>query len=283
MEIISAIKNYIEYLEKSHGLCISLHPMEPEPVILFSELFSFNIHRIPYCISVKSFEPFKKKCLECQKKAYQKVKSGSFCGECFAGVYEFVYPIRRAAKVIGFISVSGYRRDGRHKALAAAKEFLSGGKALLGAYERLKTGLPDKSFLDTVTAPLCLMLELAYLKAGEWDTGDPDKKILAYLWENHNGNISIDDICRHFGYSRSYISHRFSEKNGMGIKEYIIRLRIENAKSLLVNSQLNITEVAGAVGYADGNRFSQIFKSRTGISPSKYRRAAGTEKNRRFD
>lgn len=282
MEIISAVKNYIEYLEKNHGLCISLHPMEPEPVILFSELFTFNIHRIPYCVFVKSFEPFKKKCLECQRKAYHKVMSGAFCGECFAGVYEFVYPIRCVSRVIGFISVSGYRGGGRYKALAAAEKFPSGGEALLGAYEKLKAGLPDRSFLDTVIAPLRLMLELAYLEAGEGETGDLDKRLLAYLRENHNGNISIDDICRHFGYSRSYISHRFSEKNGMGIKEYIIRLKIEDAKALLVNSQLNITEVAGAVGCADSNRFSQLFKSRTGISPRKYRRAA-VEKNRRFN
>jgi AraC-like DNA-binding protein len=49
-------------------------------------------------------------------------------------------------------------------------------------------------------------------------------------------------------------------------------LRIEDAKLLLLNSELTVTEIAFSVGYGDSNYFSNIFKQKVGMSPRDYRK-----------
>jgi transcriptional regulator GlxA family with amidase domain len=60
----------------------------------------------------------------------------------------------------------------------------------------------------------------------------------------------------------------------MGIKQYINSLRVENAKNLLENSSLSVTEIAFSLGFSSPNYFTQIFKSNTGMSPASYKQNA---------
>ena len=270
--MIQHIINYIKYIEKQHGLLISLHPMKLETLVLYSELFSYNIHKAPYCICVKSDASFAKKCIECQKRVFEKVKSGAFSGECYAGVFEFVFPIKRFGETIGFISVSGYKKQGKYKAEQIGANHILGESSITAAYDRLIENIPDNEFITTLIMPISYMLEQAYQENTEKSSkNDMDQKILEYITKNHNYDISVEDLCAKFLYSRSYLCHRFSRINGMGIKEYILRLRTEDAKRLLSASSLNITEIARAVGYSDINCFSQMFKKLTGVSPKRYR------------
>ena len=113
MNQIETIKNYILFLKRECGLYVTLHPHGNESVITSSELITFNIHDNPYCVFVKSFDGVWQHCIERQCKICEKCKEGSFCGSCFAGVWEFVYPIKRGDELLGFISVSGYKSDDR--------------------------------------------------------------------------------------------------------------------------------------------------------------------------
>ena len=56
------------------------------------------------------------------------------------------------------------------------------------------------------------------------------------------------------------------------IISYVNKLRIESSKSLLLSSDLNISEIASTTGFFDINYFSRIFKKYTGISPTDYRK-----------
>ncbi len=117
------------------------------------------------------------------------------------------------------------------------------------------------------------MLELAYIKTPESeDTSDLYLKVKGYLKKHHTEKITSEDICEKFFCSRSYLSHTFKSKSGMSIREYINRLRIDDAKNLLTYSSLNITEIATAVGFTDSNYFSKTFKNLTGTAPAKYRK-----------
>jgi AraC-like DNA-binding protein len=59
---------------------------------------------------------------------------------------------------------------------------------------------------------------------------------------------------------------------GVSPKEYLIDFRIRNARRLLLNTGMTVTEVAAAVGYNDGVNFSKIFKQRVGCSPGSFRK-----------
>jgi len=274
MENITAIKNYILFLKNVHGLSITLHPIKKENIITPSELISFNIHDNSYCVYLKCREDFHKECVKRQKKVLEKLKDGAFCGVCYAGVKEYVYPIKSGEENIGFISVSGYKAEnGRQYIKKISSDYGFDYNALCNIYSSLKDEIPSKEYLDTLLLPLCRMLELEYLK-NENNLLTEEKlpeKIVRYIKKNRNRNITSRDICRHFSCSRSYMSSEFNKYTGKSIREYINELRIEDAKLLLKTSSLSVTEIALSVGFTDSNYFSGIFKKNAGLSPLKYK------------
>ena len=75
-----------------------------------------------------------------------------------------------------------------------------------------------------------------------------------------------------FSLSVSRFNHLFKEVIGISPLNYYIRLRIDNASTLLECSDLSIAEIGKKVGYEEPFYFSQIFKKYTGTSPSEYRK-----------
>ncbi len=272
---ITAIKNYILYLKKECGLLISLHIGGMDHIIIPSELISFNIHENSYCIYIKNCEQAQNHCIAKQAAIIEKCAQGSFCGICHAGVKEYVYPIINREQTIGFISVSGYQCENHHEYLyAIATKYGFPEAELFAAYGALRKEIPNKQWVDTLIQPLCDMLSLAYLKTENNENQEQSfcDQMVRYLKKNHNQNISSTDICRHFNCSRSHISHKFNEKMGISIKQYINQLRIEDAKNMLLYSELTVTEIAFSVGFSDSNYFTGIFKKQTGFTPSAFRK-----------
>ena len=103
----SDISCYIEFLIHEQHLFVSLHGK----ISVYSNLTRYNFHQHPYCLFVKTVCSYWDNCISRQHKVFEKCNEGEFFGTCYAGVAEFVYPLRQASKVVGFISVSGYRSD----------------------------------------------------------------------------------------------------------------------------------------------------------------------------
>ena len=272
----NAIKNYILLLKREFGLYVSLHPFVNESVITLSELISFNIHDNPYCVLVKTSDEAWSHCIARQEKVVARCREGSFCGKCFAGVVEFVYPIKNAQETVGFISVSGYRHPSPSSFLTrVSSEYQLSYESLRESYFSLKDELPQKEWVDSLIAPLCDMLELAYLKSGDEPCTEeslPDK-ILRYLKRYHTENITVESVAKKFGCSRSYVSHRFKKLYGKSFRELLNEMRIKDAASLLEHSSLSITEIALTVGYSDSAYFCGVFKAAMGLSPSAFRKS----------
>ena len=91
-------------------------------------------------------------------------------------------------------------------------------------------------------------------------------------FQNIKNDISIDALARECCLSTGHFSHLFKDIVGMPPHSYIIFLRMEKAKDLLINSPLSIREVGEAVGCPDQNYFSRIFKKHIGLSPSDFRK-----------
>lgn len=110
------------------------------------------------------------------------------------------------------------------------------------------------------------MLELAYRKSDEQPDNDSFvSRVISYIKKYYTTPITSQTLCSEFYCSRSHLSHAFNKETGVSLKEYLTELRINAAKSLLKNSNLNITEIALSVGFSDGNYFSGVFKKRTGL------------------
>ena len=89
----------------------------------------------------------------------------------------------------------------------------------------------------------------------------------------HLGDPELDQqlICRELGVSRALLYNKMKAIIGTGAKEYITRIRIEKAKSLMENPSLSIADIADMTGFTSQSYFSTAFKSQTGMTPSQYR------------
>ncbi|MDP4098542.1 response regulator [Paenibacillus sp. P96] len=98
------------------------------------------------------------------------------------------------------------------------------------------------------------------------------RDIAAYLDAHYADEITLQDISGRFYLSREYISRKFKQEFGVNLSEYLCRLRINQAKLLLLNPRLRLQQVAELVGYQDEKYFGKVFKKLEGITPGEYRK-----------
>ena len=105
----------------------------------------------------------------------------------------------------------------------------------------------------------------------ELDRGDIiTRKIIMFLESNISRKLSSGEISDYMCMNYNYISGVFREKTGMSIMEYHGKIRINEAARLLRNSNMNVSEVSGRLGFEDPLYFSRVFKKVMGYSPSDY-------------
>jgi AraC-like DNA-binding protein/ligand-binding sensor protein len=97
------------------------------------------------------------------------------------------------------------------------------------------------------------------------------KKAERYIWENYTKKIGLKEIADAAGLSASYFSTIFKDEMGENLSNYLNRLRVEKAASMLISTNIPISGIASACGFEDQSWFSKIFKNNTGFTPGKYR------------
>lgn len=101
--------------------------------------------------------------------------------------------------------------------------------------------------------------------------------MVAYIQENfQDSDFSLVRVADHFKLSDIYISNFLKEQCGITFSEYLSDLRMNKARELLANTDLNITNITLEVGYNSSNSFCRAFKRIHGISPTTYRSSAKT-------
>lgn len=91
-----------------------------------------------------------------------------------------------------------------------------------------------------------------------------------YIKEKYAEEISLNEVANYVGLSPFYLSRCFKRLVGISFKDYLIKIRIDKAKSLIRGTGKTIKEVAYEVGYTDPNYFSKAFKKVVGISPKEF-------------
>ena len=91
-----------------------------------------------------------------------------------------------------------------------------------------------------------------------------------FLQSNLSSQLTLEQIAIGCSMSVSKLKLLFRQKAGMGVIDYLNRLRIERAKQLIRDGQLNFTQIAEELGFSSLHYFSRFFKKSTGMSPSEY-------------
>ncbi len=149
--------------------------------------------------------------------------------------------------------------------------------AYLGEAGETETGKLDalsKSLRSASREEACEVTEMflsQMLGSQEENVHDIVAKAKYYIAEHLTEELTVSNIAVSLYITPNYFSRLFKRVTKEGCNEYIVRKRIEKAKSLLDTTSLKIGEIAMMVGYRDTNYFSLAFKKHTGKSPTKYR------------
>ena len=123
------------------------------------------------------------------------------------------------------------------------------------------------------------VIEAAEQIAGMSGMADDDslKQTLAAAIEQNlaNPDFCLSTLAEHVGYNAAYLSTLFKKLFGMNFRDYLLDMRLEKAKILLLSTQMKSYEVASAIGIDDPNYLSACFKRKYGTTVSEFRKSGG--------
>ena len=121
------------------------------------------------------------------------------------------------------------------------------------------------NYLTTEIIYKMILSEMPYHKVPHIKKLEKARKMIQY---NFRSDISVEDLAASIDLSVSYFRRLFHEAYGTSPMQYIMDLRIENARDLLLSGEVNVTEAARLSGFDDIYYFSTLFKRKTGNTPS---------------
>src|SRR5690606_10668249 len=133
--------------------------------------------------------------------------------------------------------------------------------------ETLEAMLPLLSSKLKQLLPLCI--DHQYSKTNSQLLFD----IRSYIETHFNSpDLSLDHIGEKFKINGKYCSQLFKRQFGMTFVDFLIHLRMDHAKRMLLNTEESINDISVKVGYLHPISFGRAFKRSTGMSPSDYRK-----------
>lgn len=93
-------------------------------------------------------------------------------------------------------------------------------------------------------------------------------QVVEYMKQNYTQDISLEKCAELTGSSYTYLSREFRQETGMRFVEFLNRLRVNRAKSLLLRNSCSMKEIAELAGFRNYNYFFKVFKEAEGITPS---------------
>jgi two-component system response regulator YesN len=112
-------------------------------------------------------------------------------------------------------------------------------------------------------------------KQGDYRLKHSIKQACDYVKQNYMHDVTLKIVAERSELSLSYFSTVFKQVAGESFINYLNQTRIEQAKLLLLESDMKIYEVAELVGFASLHYFNRVFKSVAGMAPNEYRRSIG--------
>ena len=97
-------------------------------------------------------------------------------------------------------------------------------------------------------------------------------KTMAYIKANYDKPLNNEMLSNMTGYHGYHLNRLFTKHTGITVHKYILNVRINEAKNLLLNTDLSLASIAEKIGFNSNTHFSTYFKQVVGISPLEFRR-----------
>jgi len=248
------------------GLSICLHDLagftrQARRRILPAKLY---LHHHPFCARVKRRRQpacYRQDFELANRQAGQLGRVG--VKRCHAGVLEAVVPVFISGSHVGTLFAGPAAERGRPLPAGGA-----------GLPVRTRAELLEVGRLLAVLAGYAAEAGQALLleQMARAERSEPVRRAMALAERRFAGPLSVAEAAGEAYLSPSRFAHVFAAATGLPFHRYLAALRVEKAKALLAHSSLHITEVAARTGFCNQNYFASLFRARTGLAPTEYRR-----------
>ncbi|OUM93806.1 MAG: hypothetical protein A9Z00_02500 [Thermobacillus sp. ZCTH02-B1] len=100
-------------------------------------------------------------------------------------------------------------------------------------------------------------------------------QVKEYVDKHYAERITLQDVADALMVSRTYLASQFKQETGMTFLNYLVSVRMERARELLLNTPMKVYEITSSVGYEDTIHFSRLFREYYGLNPMEYKKRMG--------
>lgn len=203
-------------------------------------------------------------CTVCDRKLLEKCKSSGHIEEhfCHAGLYDAAMPLKKHQITVGYLLMGRLRTE-----VSVPKTSFE--QRLASLYN--KTPFLDERQLQSLKE---LLNNILFSDAVVLANDTVFEEACEYINSNITGDIDISKLCKHLGIGKNRLYKAFREANGSAVNEYVIEMRLERAKQLLLETRLTVGDICQRSGINNEAYFCRLFKKRFGKTPTEYRKVA---------
>ena len=273
-------RDYVRAFSTVTGMPLALRPIEHwQPALRGAP------NENPFCELMARSNRVCAACLEVQRKLTEKTGDRSRTVTCFAGLSDSAVPIRVGDQLIGFLQTGQVllKQPTKFRFDRAARKLVEWGVDVdLGkareAYFHTKV-LTKKQYRSMLRLLEIFGRHLSILSnqiAMENPAAEPAAVTRAkqFIAQNQNNAICLATVAKAVNTSTFYFCKLFKRATGLTFTDYLARVRIEKAKTLLLDPNRRVSEVAYDIGFESLTHFNRVFRKIVGRSPSSYRQSA---------
>ena len=280
LKTIAASKVFTEFgraFTRTTGLPVALRPVE-------SLRLSFRDRRNhgPFCALMARQNRTCGACLQSQSQVAEAGSERPNSTDCYAGLCETVVPLRVGNRLIGFLTTGQVfvRKPTARRFEQTVNLLKSWGldfdreelrEAYFGTRQVSRDQLAAAVKLLSIFAEHLAILGNQILIQRDNAERPMIAKAKNFICEHHAEDLSLTQVARFANTSPFYFCKLFKQGTGLTFTKFLSYIRIENAKNLLINPQIRVSEVAYEVGFQSLTHFNRVFQKILGQSPTEYR------------
>ncbi len=273
----SDIEKMLKHFYNISGLCIGLHD---EHMLLLTKdaVISETYDKQLFCDRLRIQSPtFKRQCRECDVQAYRHVSETkqTYIYTCHCGFYEALVPVIADGTLLCCLTIGHVRPQEGYRSVEQILNDVGNEVTLTSELMDIHQHMPCMT-LEKFTSyvyflELCAreLYEKRFIRLRGQDLS---VRFERYVKEHYREPLHITGVADALQVSVPHLSKIISTELSSTFTDYLIGIRIEAAKNMLVFQDMSVTEIASALSYQDASYFMRIFKRYTGMTCMEYKK-----------
>ena len=278
-------RSYEQVFSEATGLPLTLRPVD-----YWQLEHQGKKHQNPFCAMLAERPATLAVCLQAHQDIIDRTGLIPHTVTCPFGLTETAVPLGLGGQIIGYLRIGQVLRHtpARSESTKVSRELERRGVRFTGeirkAWEQTPLIPPDR-YNATVRLLTFFAEQLSALANQivlEQRNAEPPlvQKAREYINNHKAEDLSLADVAKAAGASVFHFCKVFHKATGLKFTDYVARMRLEDARSKLLNPSLRISEIAYDVGFQSLTQFNRTFKRVFGQSPSEFRARLSSPKRK---